>query len=675
MIGLLSLSADQRWVKQLRHTVGGGGGDTLTASNFAYDGAIRMPSVDHDMTFDLAGFSGRVVGGDTHLFVTQTNTAAYVGRFSPVELNLAGLTPNPTYTSAPQAVIYAQWGYSVPLPPFNGAAVYDPYQGLFGKSYSTAEFQPIGTTPGDAYYIDNAYIAGAGWHDNGTGHCCFYASYSSPYGNINPEWNLVGVDLPAARTAATAFGVFRNETGEGVYGSGVPRRGAQRTYYMLDGPAGEFCHGSSNGYTAQGASNQGPSLACSASWPQSGDTANYASSRTGDGGRTSDIVATDIYLLHYGMYGLLNTDGTKPGGQDLISARRPARNGGADPAYIWENNVPTVIPTTDDPSYDLDPLKSGDNSGTWTTNDGIGGCNWIDLGTQSGYVCVGVVAIGHEWYRTTAAKTALIDGVTPITYDRNVAELSWETTFPGANADIVFTAVTTNQHVTVAYVDPGAINQSLSISVSSPAITVHLATNGVGAITSTAAQIKTLWDATGAATALATTAFDLFGDGSAVVSAFSAELVAGGPAYCPRHNVDSGVVVTGPASSDNKSVMLIYNTDTLTTAKNSAGAIKPYSTDPESFLYVKDDISGASAMHTVTTGYRKENIGPSWYEPASQKLYVMAASADSTTVPGLIMPLVHRFSVTATSPKPSGWPLIALFGSVLALSPLSRKRS
>jgi Phage tail sheath protein subtilisin-like domain/Phage tail sheath C-terminal domain len=96
------------------------------------------------------------------------------------------------------------------------------------------------------------------------------------------------------------------------------------------------------------------------------------------------------------------------------------------------------------------------------------------------------------------------------------------------NAGITYTADTAGtagNGITVRYVVSGN-NTALSVSVTSLAITVNVATDGGGAPTSTATLVKAAVDASGPAAALVDTA--LLGDGSNTVSAVSATNLAGG---------------------------------------------------------------------------------------------------------------------------------------------------
>lgn len=96
-------------------------------------------------------------------------------------------------------------------------------------------------------------------------------------------------------------------------------------------------------------------------------------------------------------------------------------------------------------------------------------------------------------------------------------------------AGIEFTAQSAGaagNDISIAYVDPGANSAALGIVVSGNAITVNLATDAGGAITSTASEVQSAIDADNDASALVATA--LPGDGSGTVSAAAAAKMTGG---------------------------------------------------------------------------------------------------------------------------------------------------
>jgi hypothetical protein len=109
----------------------------------------------------------------------------------------------------------------------------------------------------------------------------------------------------------------------------------------------------------------------------------------------------------------------------------------------------------------------------------------------------------------------------------------------GDDNALTFTAVeygAGGNSISIAYIDPGAINQSLSVTVADKAITVSLATNGSGTITSTAAQVKAAIEANAVANALVTAAINTSDsgsadDGSGVVTALAAANMTGGAGF------------------------------------------------------------------------------------------------------------------------------------------------
>jgi hypothetical protein len=76
-----------------------------------------------------------------------------------------------------------------------------------------------------------------------------------------------------------------------------------------------------------------------------------------------------------------------------------------------------------------------------------------------------------------------------------------ETTLEGTNNDLLYMAKTANA-TTIRYVDPGAPNAALAVSVTSYAVTVSLATDADGAIVSTANDVKAAVNAHAGASAV-----------------------------------------------------------------------------------------------------------------------------------------------------------------------------
>ena len=98
------------------------------------------------------------------------------------------------------------------------------------------------------------------------------------------------------------------------------------------------------------------------------------------------------------------------------------------------------------------------------------------------------------------------------------------TSLAGNDNDLRFVADTNGTegaNISVTYVDPGAISQSLSVAVAGNDITVSLATDGAGAITSTASDIMAAINADTDASALVTASLSGTDDGTGVVTAMA----------------------------------------------------------------------------------------------------------------------------------------------------------
>lgn len=103
-----------------------------------------------------------------------------------------------------------------------------------------------------------------------------------------------------------------------------------------------------------------------------------------------------------------------------------------------------------------------------------------------------------------------------------------------ANADITLTAVdygAGGNNISMTYINPGAINQSLKVLVNGKDILVYLATNGAGAITSTAILCAAAINAHQDALKLVAATYE--GTGLGVVNAKVKALLAGGVTCTP----------------------------------------------------------------------------------------------------------------------------------------------
>ncbi len=105
------------------------------------------------------------------------------------------------------------------------------------------------------------------------------------------------------------------------------------------------------------------------------------------------------------------------------------------------------------------------------------------------------------------------------------------TALTGVNNDLTFLAKTAGaagNDITVALVDPSANDQDLAVTVSDNAISVSLATDEDGAITSTAREVRDAVNADSEAAALVAASLAPGNDGSGVVTVLAATNLAGG---------------------------------------------------------------------------------------------------------------------------------------------------
>jgi hypothetical protein len=141
-------------------------------------------------------------------------------------------------------------------------------------------------------------------------------------------------------------------------------------------------------------------------------------------------------------------------------------------------------------------------------------------------------------YATLAAAIAALPAVTAgkrklgyitVNAKNNYATLS--TNLTGAQNDLTFTAVNSGaagNAVHIVYVDPAGNDAVLGVVVAGSVITVNLATSGIGAITSTAAQVRTAILASAPAALLVGVALKAANDGTGVVTALADTPLAGG---------------------------------------------------------------------------------------------------------------------------------------------------
>lgn len=110
---------------------------------------------------------------------------------------------------------------------------------------------------------------------------------------------------------------------------------------------------------------------------------------------------------------------------------------------------------------------------------------------------------------------------------------AFTTALAGTNNDLTYRAKTFGvggNTATIRYVVAG-VSTPLTVSVTGSAVTVNVATNGSSAATSTASQVLAAVNASAPAAALMTASLADGNDGTGVVTAMTAQTLAGGADY------------------------------------------------------------------------------------------------------------------------------------------------
>lgn len=166
----------------------------------------------------------------------------------------------------------------------------------------------------------------------------------------------------------------------------------------------------------------------------------------------------------------------------------------------------------------------------------------------------------------------------PVT-DLGAPKATLTTSLTGANNDLEFTAKrggAWGNSIQVAYINPGAASQSLSVVVTGFLITVNLATNGSSAITSTATDIMTAVTRAQDAGALVDVALAGSDTGAGVVTALAATALTGGSYGKALPAVTNGDSVNGHylTGNDGQVILQLVSTDAgpqTVTLKRAAG--------------------------------------------------------------------------------------------------------
>jgi hypothetical protein len=590
--------------------------------------------------------------------VTQSATGSFVGRYSTCEFDIpdAPGTLDTDYNTAPSMTFVRTWGVASSKP-------YDMYNGLYGASYNHADNIPTaGQSAGYAYTDSTKEPIGIAVHESG-GTRYQITTFSEEYAIAYPSWNMIVTALTttAGEPTTTSSGPYRTRTGVYPPGSSTLNFGPRRGGYMFKHPTtGTMCIGSGNNFTQQDAGNHGPAIYCGITWPTTATDDSYGTD-AGSGARSTDLVATQTYLGYGAVYGTIEADGTLPLGQEFWAFRIPAKAG--QPPYPYEGKVVCTQSVPGGPAVPHEQAVPGvdpaqyDNKGSFGETSQVGGVAMIDEGgsTKRGAVAYMAWPRQENWYRTGNCQIATVAGVAT-TFDRNADERGMFTIFAGANSNVYWQGAASNQHYTIEYVDPPGNNVALSVSVSGVDVTVTLATNGSSVVTSTADDVIAAVAGHGAAAALMT-GTEYGGDGTGVVEAMDPLLLAHGPLWSPKNNVNAGANVTGPVSVENEVALVLFDMDDLEAV--NAGSVDTYAPEPTGVLYLLDDYS---EMRWVGSAPGLTNYGAQCgidYIARTNKLYTVNCLADDATVFGDARPIVYRWGVDNTPPPTPLLPLAA----------------
>ena len=619
---------------------GGGGGSLITEEDITYMGGFNIPTANSDFAHTLIVMTGRRVSGVPHLLISQAHTGSFAGKDSFSEFIVpASSGYHVTPASANTATLYHNWGRS-------NSAAYDMYDGKYALSYLSS---------GDLVDLDGNghtnWPLGAFFTEESST-CCLLMNWGPQYAAYQWAWSTSITDLTTPGTgtpgaqetglATTTVAPIRFCVGDWPY-SGTEICGPMRANTMVHLPDDTMGIAQQRSHTQQDIKNKGPSLWGGLAYPNLSTSVAFGSTRNGNAAyRTTDKVAPDAYLSHYSLDNHTNTAGFLTGGTPAWTMRRPPHSGGGFTNYSFDD-YDCVDPGESSNSGEVDP-DNYSGIGTATSNDGMGGSAYVD-GTKKGFLTVAKIDVGHSWYRTRHCLDFYRDTSEARTIDLDMGDgLDDGGITNDTNDDMIFIAKTfsagpgaggSNLH-RVRFVN-GGINQSLSVSLSTLDLTVNLATNGSGVVTSTAAQVKAAVEANSPANAEFTVQHTANSDGTGVVDAFGYTKLSGGPQLCPLHGVSSPTEVTGPTSTLYTQAILVYDIDTLPDSPI-------YSPEPTwIWLY---DIEPNMAFSTDPANVGEIN-GVYW-DAVDRRLYVLA----QRFVSGQPAPFVHVFQIAGTPPTP-----------------------
>jgi hypothetical protein len=342
----------------------------LRSSDILYRGAIRMPNSSIDTSATYGGMTGRVVGGQTHVFLYDSISATAAPNVW--ELDITGLTPSLDYTTAPRASVVRNWGQ------------------IYGSA--RASWTPAGD-------LKNGFAA----NFNAVGQVCLhwhepsqrlYWSFVDFY-NVNgdPDWTMGMSTLNDSDGSSVGYGPYRlkatDRDGTAWYG--------HRSYFFFEHPTtGKMLTGGI-AHSGDASVPYGPSCYGDADWP--------TPTTPGGHNAANDITLASRYLDYYCMNGsfaqstgnYFNLNGSWNG---VIRSFQ----------FDGVLTYPIEYFPTNYTQARVDPTLNG-GKGSWqgslcSMNDAF----WFEGTRKRGVLYVGVLAAGysasgsdpnasHTWYR------------------------------------------------------------------------------------------------------------------------------------------------------------------------------------------------------------------------------------------------------------------------------------
>jgi len=314
----------------------------LTAADFSYMGAMRLPTESVDLSFSYGAMTARKVNGRLHFFLAQSITTNFTPTpHAVVEVADTG-DYRTNYLDAPRAPIVQNWGDI-----YQGKRLsWDSSGGVINLNSSQAMVTSLLYRDGRLYwsYYDGYNVAG------------------------RRDWHLGFTALNGGPSSMQAYGPWR--TIDGVHKLG------HYCVALPDGSLGLSASLSSGNVQ----SSWGPILKGGVSYPTE-------TTRAGVG--SPDLAAPHTYVEHGYPTGDLNDDGTLVSGRTLKSM---AREGD----YVWHSISSSSGQANASRNY-LDPVKNG-GRGSWTDIDYFNGLIYLNLPNKHGVLFVGSMGTGHTWY-------------------------------------------------------------------------------------------------------------------------------------------------------------------------------------------------------------------------------------------------------------------------------------